>query len=239
MVALAFGLVTFDRWLRRRRPHELAWTIALALFVIGASALWWAESHGWNSPVFRLFFLTGAVLNVPWLALGTFYLLVGQTWGDRARAWLIWPLGTRHRDHISAPTKATVSGTEFPQGSEVFGLAPRLLAGIGSALPCAFDHRWRHLVGQRGSCAARHLRSIAQSRRAVSSPFAWCLEISSLRSGPSCSRSADVLAGRLGKDRAFAVTLLLGIVVLFAGFLTASAGSNRKLAALESGQRAA
>ena len=30
------------------------------------------------------------------------------------------------------------------------------------------------------------------------------------------------LAGRLGKDRSFTVTLLVGIVVLFAGFLVAS-----------------
>ncbi|MFM7685604.1 MAG: hypothetical protein ACKPDI_06730, partial [Actinomycetota bacterium] len=30
------------------------------------------------------------------------------------------------------------------------------------------------------------------------------------------------LAGRLGKDRAFAVTLLVGIVVLFTGFVVAS-----------------
>jgi hypothetical protein len=32
------------------------------------------------------------------------------------------------------------------------------------------------------------------------------------------------LAGRLGKDRAFAVTLLTGVIVLFAGFLVATAG---------------
>jgi drug/metabolite transporter (DMT)-like permease len=31
--------------------------------------------------------------------------------------------------------------------------------------------------------------------------------------------ASGTLAGRLGKDRAFAVTLLVGIVVLFAGFL--------------------
>jgi drug/metabolite transporter (DMT)-like permease len=34
------------------------------------------------------------------------------------------------------------------------------------------------------------------------------------------------LAGRLGEDRAFAVTLLVGICVLFAGFLTATSGST-------------
>ena len=31
--------------------------------------------------------------------------------------------------------------------------------------------------------------------------------------------ASGTLAGRLGKDRAFAITLLVGIAVLFAGFL--------------------
>ena len=38
--------------------------------------------------------------------------------------------------------------------------------------------------------------------------------------------ASGTLAGRLGKDRAFAVTLLVGICVLFAGFLIAIDSSN-------------
>src|SRR3954447_18080975 len=83
LVAVAFGLSTLDRWLRRRRPHELAWTISLAIFALGAAALWWAETRGWSGASFRVFFLAGAVLNVPWLALGTIYLLAGVGAGDR------------------------------------------------------------------------------------------------------------------------------------------------------------
>ncbi|MFA5774019.1 MAG: hypothetical protein WC864_01415, partial [Ilumatobacteraceae bacterium] len=89
LVACAFALSTFDRWLRRRQPHELAWSIAMALFSAGALALWWAESTGWTIEAFRLFFLCGAVLNVSWLALGTVYLLWGKTIGNHVRTWLI------------------------------------------------------------------------------------------------------------------------------------------------------
>jgi len=45
------------------------------------------------------------------------------------------------------------------------------------------------------------------------------------------------VAGRLGKDRAFAVTLLIGIAVLFVGFLVASTTPRRTPVALR--QRAA
>lgn len=78
LVAVAFSLSTFDRWHRRNQPHELAWTIAMALFTIGSAALWWAEATGWSMFAFRVFFLAGAVLNVAWLALGTIYLLVNK-----------------------------------------------------------------------------------------------------------------------------------------------------------------
>ena len=39
--------------------------------------------------------------------------------------------------------------------------------------------------------------------------------------------ASGTLAGRLGKDRAFAVTLLIGICVLFAGFLVATSSPVR------------
>jgi uncharacterized membrane protein YjjB (DUF3815 family) len=39
--------------------------------------------------------------------------------------------------------------------------------------------------------------------------------------------ASGTLAGRLGKDRAFAVTLLAGVIVLFAGFLVASNSTRR------------
>jgi hypothetical protein len=41
---------------------------------------------------------------------------------------------------------------------------------------------------------------------------------------------SGTLAGRLGKDRAFAVTLLVGICVLLVGFLVASAPPRRATA---------
>src|SRR5438067_12353690 len=83
LVAAAFAMSTFERWLRRRRRHELAWTVALALFAIGALFLWIGASSGWTVPVFRGFYLFGAVVNVPVLAVGTVYLLGGRRAGDR------------------------------------------------------------------------------------------------------------------------------------------------------------
>ena len=86
LVAAAFTLSTFDRWLARRRRHEGAWTIALAMFTIASASLWVAAAVGWTEPTFRVFYLFGAILNVPWLALGTIELLGGPRWGRPSTA---------------------------------------------------------------------------------------------------------------------------------------------------------
>ena len=109
LVATAFALSTLDRWLRRRRPHDLAWTVSLALFALGAGAMWWAESVGWNLGAFRIFYLAGAILNVPWLALGTVYLLAERRVADRVRTWLVLVSGFAVGVVLFAPTHGGIS----------------------------------------------------------------------------------------------------------------------------------
>jgi hypothetical protein len=221
LVAVAFALSTLDRWGRRRRPHELAWSVSLAIFAVGAGALWWAESRGWSLASFRVFFVAGAVLNVPWLALGTVYLLAGEDVGHRVRAWLIGLSGLSVGIVLFAPTRTGVSGHELPTGTTVFGIAPRVLAGVGSGVAAVVI-----IVGAVWS-AVRVLRNRAPAlgsvRRTPIAPRRLVAGNLLIAAGTLVLSASGTLAGRLGKDRAFAVTLLLGIVVLFAGFLVASA----------------
>jgi hypothetical protein len=238
LVAVAFGFSTLDRWQRRGREHELAWTISLALFAAGGLSLWWAESHGWGTAIFRLFFLTGAVLNVPWLALGTVYLLAGREWGNRVRTWLIALSGLATGIILFSPTKVPVSGTELPQGSEVFGVAPRVLAAVGSGVPALViivGALWSAVRVARGRVPA--LGSGAQ--RTVSLPKRLALGNVLIAVGTLVLSASGTLAGRLGKDRAFAVTLVIGVAILFAGFLVASSGAARRVEAAPATQQAA
>ncbi len=108
--------------------------MSLALFALGAGALWWAAVSGWSLATFRLFYLAGAVLNVPWLALGTVYLLAGRAIGDRVRWWLVLLSGLSTGVVLFAPTRTGVSGTDLPTGKVVFGVAPRVLAAVGSGV---------------------------------------------------------------------------------------------------------
>ena len=101
LVSVAFGLSTLERWLARRKPHELAWTVSLAMFAVASLAYFSAAALGWGELNFRVFYLFGAILNVPFLALGTVYLLARRpTTGDRAS----------QRRAITVATQAPVRG---------------------------------------------------------------------------------------------------------------------------------
>ena len=235
LVAMGFALSTLDRWLRRRRPHDLAWTVSLALFALGAGALWWAEARGWSLASFRVFYLAGAVLNVPWLALGTVYLLAGRTIGDRVRWWLVLFSGFSAGVVLFAPTRTGVSGTDLPTGKDVFGVAPRVLAAVGSGVAAIVI-----IAGALWSVyrmARRRQPALSGVRRTTSSPKQLVVGNLLIAAGTIVLSASGTLAGRLGKDTAFSLTLLIGICVLFAGFLVASTTSRRPLRSLH--QRAA
>jgi hypothetical protein len=71
----AFAAAVLRQYAARRRPHQLAWGIALSMFAVASLALTAGVAAGWSSLSFKAYYLFGAVLNVPWLALGTVELL--------------------------------------------------------------------------------------------------------------------------------------------------------------------
>lgn len=71
--------VTVARRARDRaalRAPLIAWTIAFALFAIADAALWYGAARGWTAPVFRLYYLTGGILVVAYLAVGELLLVL-------------------------------------------------------------------------------------------------------------------------------------------------------------------
>jgi len=227
LVAVAFALSTFDRWLRRRLPHELAWTVAMALFAIGSFALWVGATNGWTLLWFRIFFLTGAVLNVAWLALGTVYLLAGPRVGNVTRAWLIGLSCFASGVVFASPAKIAVEGTALPTGREVFGGFSRALAALGSGVPAlviiagAVWSAVRLMTGRSASFATR-------GPRAVAAPGRLAVGNLLIAAGTLVLSGSGSVAGRFGKDQAFAITLTVGVCILFVGFLVASSAASRR-----------
>ena len=215
LVALAFALSTLERWLDRRRRHELAWTVALAMFTLGAGALWLGASNGWNPATFRIFYLFGAILNVPFLALGTVYLLGGPRRGDRWAAGVALVGAFAAGVLAVAPLRGEVPAHRLPQGSEVFGPLPRALAAVASAggalvvLGGAVWSAWRLRTGAGRSQPGAGRLALANGLIAL---------------GTLVLGASGLLNSVLGEMEGFAVTLTAGITILFVGFLVTNPG---------------
>ena len=107
----------------------------MALFAVASLALWWAEGRGWSNGSFRVFFAFGAIVNVPWLALGTVYLLAGPRVGHTTLRGLLVFSGFAVGVVFTAPLHGTLDPGTLPKGSEHFDPLPRILAAVGSSVP--------------------------------------------------------------------------------------------------------
>ena len=220
LVAVAFGLSTFERWLARRRRHELAWTVSLLLFALASLCLLVGAAHGWTAPTFRAFYFFGAIANVPFLALGTVYLLAGRRRGDRWAA--VVPIAVAFAGGVVAvaPLTGPVGGDELPQGSDVFGALPRILAALASGAGALV------VFGGAAWSAVRLLRGRRQSVAVPAGRLAAANLLIAL--GTAVLSASGLLNSVLGEMDAFAVTLAAGITVIFTGFLLASTPARRR-----------
>ena len=79
VLALVFALALLDQWRERRQAFQLVWAIGMLFYGIGAGAEALASFGGsWTEPLYRTWYLTGAVWTAGWLGLGTAFLL-GRT----------------------------------------------------------------------------------------------------------------------------------------------------------------
>ncbi len=80
LISLACALVIARDALRRPRPDKVAWAVAFAIFTLAAGSEVAGSLWGWSASLARVYYLTGAVLVVGYLAVGELYLLAGRRW---------------------------------------------------------------------------------------------------------------------------------------------------------------
>ncbi len=214
-VATVFAQATAVRWSRSRAPHQAAWTVALALFALASAAFATGSSTGWDEGTFRIFYLLGAIVNVPWLALGTVYLLWGRRIGNPVRAGLVFFSGLATGVMLSTPIHGTIPTDTLPIGSEHLDALPRALAGIGSGVGAVV------LIGGALWSAWRfsRLRTPGSGRLALGNVL--------IALGTLVLSSGGLIQGTVGHDEAFAISLATGISVVYAGFVVTSSAKPR------------
>ena len=204
IVATIFALWVFSGWLRRRVPYRLAWAIGLALFAIAALAGYSHRAGGGTATEYATFYLFGALLNVPWLALGTIYLLVPQ----RLSRWALLAVTLLTLASIFAVATTPVNaqavadtGRGYPDGS-----LPRVLALVSNAAGSLV------LIGGALWSAWRFWRTRTRPRRALANVL--------IAAGVFIVAAGGTVAFT-GTGGVLELTNLAGLVVMFAGFLLA------------------
>lgn len=208
-VATLFAQAMLVRFTQSHEPQNGAWAAALGMFALASAALATGTSTGWDEGTFRVFYLFGAVLDVPWLAMGTVYLLAAPHVARHCRSVLLALSGFAAGVLVIAPMDP-VHGTAIPVGKDVFGALPRVLAAVGSGVAAIVI-----LVGAIVS-AVRFARDRAPGHARLAGGNAL------IALGTLVLSSGGLVQGIVGHDEAFALSLAVGISVIDAGFVLAS-----------------
>ncbi len=81
VLSFIFTVFLLDQWRERRRPYQLIWAIGMLWYALSAGTEFLGGSAGWSEPLYRTWYLIGAVWVAGWLGLGTAYLLAKTRFG--------------------------------------------------------------------------------------------------------------------------------------------------------------
>ena len=112
-LSFVFFLFLVDQWRDRRKPYQAIWAAGMLWYALSAGTEWIGGAFGWSEPLYRLWYLIGAIWVAGWLGLGTVYLL-GRTRFGYAFAFSLFLAGLF--------TFLTQAKYEYPQS----GIAPVL-----------------------------------------------------------------------------------------------------------------
>jgi hypothetical protein len=204
----AFAVAVLRQYAARHRPYQLAWGIALSMFTAASLALTAGVVAGWTPLSFKLYYLFGAILNVPWLALGTVELLAGHTVQRAYLAGLaVFTVLSVVLVAMARVTADDLAGRLLPEGKEFLPVAVRALAVLGNTVGT--------LVVVGGAVASG---LAMRARRDLRPRFEGTLLIAL---GVLLAASGGVFAFLASSDK-LALSLALGASVMFLGFRRAS-----------------
>jgi hypothetical protein len=210
IVAFGFAFLLGRQFAERRRPFQLFWTLALLQFAIASVAVAVGVGRGWTESWFDVYWALGAVLNVPFLAAGEVVLLFRRRWVLWA-SWLVLVFATAYTVAVlkAADVNTAALAEQLPSGKDVFG--------AGSAahrLPQLFSIPAFVILLAGTAWSAWKLRGRPDQKDRFVGTLLIAVGASIVAGGATFAAYGLVVG--------FIATLVIGIVVMFLGFLRAS-----------------
>lgn len=215
-IASWFAIELYASWRRRPRLHAEIWSMAFAAYAIASWALVMGLALGWTSFSFRTFYFFGAIANIPLLAAGSVALANERAGRIAVRITALWVVFGFFSTYL-APFVDVLPVSSIPEGSEVFDFSfaidalrlpgPRLFAAISGAVGSMIVI---------GLATVTALRWWSRNRRLAIGNLMIIGGILAPAFGGSLTA--------LGESAALAVSLAVGITLLWIGYrLAASA----------------
>jgi len=210
ITALVFATLLGRRYLERRRPAELLWAMALLMYAVASLALFLGVLDAWGGAEYRLYWLFGAVLNVPYLAAGEVLLLVK----DRrvtlvTLVLLLFATAFAIARIRTATLDVAALSADLPQGKEVWAGDP---IALDLARYYAFPTYFFLLGGTLWS--AWRMRGRPNLRDRFFGLLAIAIGATVVAAGSAFALTGNVVG--------FSITLTAGIAVMFGGFVRSS-----------------
>lgn len=209
IISFVFALNVLDQYLHRRRPHQLVWTVGLVWYGVSTFTQHLGAANGWDPFLYRLWYLAGAYLVAAYLGMGTIYLMAPRRLAHGIMAVLVVASLVAAALVFSAP----VDAARLPHPGEnptADAFPPFPVSPVRVLTPIFNIFGTIPLVGGALWSAWRLYRQGAMPYRVISNTL--------IAGGALLVAGASALT-RFGIPAGLAVGQLLGVVLIFTGFL--------------------
>ncbi len=211
IISFIFAFLILKRYAARRGPHLLLWGIGMIFYGIGGFCEGYYGAFGWNTLVFRLWYLFGAILVAAWLGQGTVYLLAKRNWANGLM--VVLALGSLYGliRVFGAELDPTLMTTSLHTGSEMSGHAI-ITPGVRTLTPFFNIYGTLTLVGGAAWSAWIFWRKRVLLHRTIGNIL--------IAAGAMLPAFGGTFS-RMGLSGALYLSELLGAILMFVGFLRA------------------
>lgn len=228
LISLGFAAQVLYQYRARRKTHQLAWGLALLFYAVAALPEVTGSLFGWTEIGFRTYYLFGAILLVPWLALGTSELLLHEPrllWARRGFQLFVVLVSVAGLGAVAAAGlhDSFIGGTNIPdncamycpheQGYAAANIVALVAAAVGNSIGTIV------LAGGAGLSAYRTWKAGRSRNLTIGNVLilAGALVVAAIAS-----------LTRLGHYELFYAGQAAGVAIIFAGFRVIGAASQRR-----------
>ena len=202
VVSFVFAITVLDQYFARRKPYQLVWAVGLFMYFISTFTEFWTGIWGLDPVVYRLWYLIGAIFVAAYLGMGTLYLLARRRTAHIVMAVLllasIYAVFKVFTADIDLTSLTRLSGAAMPQSirlmTPVFNTFGTV-ALVGGAIYSAWIF-WRKRI---------------LPHRVVSNVL--------IAVGAILPAFGGIHVRFIGATEFFYIMELLGVIIIFIGFL--------------------